>query len=331
MKGIILLFMISFSTIYTMPMKGNRIAIKNPVGGNLISASERLTVNARVEGSVISASKFLDVNSNTKNVIAAAGEINIAGDIDNILVSVSKNLTVNGDVGESIVTACDSLLLNGTTGDVVVAAREVDITGEVDNLYAAADRIYVSGTVRGNLYSTTNKVELVEGGEILGEIHSPKELPKRDRGEMVKKGWSLVRMVSLVHSFFGILVITLLLKRTTPDMVDKLSKTLFKKGLAAFFVGLFFLIALPIFTIIIAPIIGMYSVGIMLGCLFTLVLSKAFLVAALSRRYNYSLSLLLVVALSFFHIFNLIFSIIGLGIFLIFLKENLAKTPELQL
>ncbi|ADO83955.1 polymer-forming cytoskeletal protein [Ilyobacter polytropus] len=331
MKRVILIFIILFSTIYTMPVKGDRVDIRNPVDGNLISASERLTVNARVEKSIISASKFLDVNKSAKNIIAAASEINVLGDIDNILVSASRKLAVNGDVGGSIVVACESLLLNGNTGDVVVAAREVDVNGELDNLFVAADKIYISGTVRGNVYSTTNRVELIGDGEVLGEIYHQKEAPKIDRREIVKKSYGFIQIVSIVHSFLGIFVITFLLKKLAPDMEDKLSKNLFNKGLLAFFIGIFFLVTFPIFVIITMPIFGVYSFGIMLGYLLIIIFSKSFLVLAISKRYNYFLSIAVVVSLSFFYPFSLIFSIIGFGIFLIFVKDVLSRNPELEI
>lgn len=331
MKEILLLFMLLFSFSYTMPVKGDRITIKNPVEGNLVSASERLTVNAEVQSSIISASKFLDVNSSAKNIIAAASEINIGGDIHNILVSASRNLTVHGNVGEAVVAACDSMLLNGNTKDVVVAARVVDITGEVENLYAAAERVYISGTVKGNLYSTTNKVELRGDGRILGEVFSPEEIPYQRRKRSVKKGWHLVRTVSLLHSFLGIFVITLLLRRSAPVMVDSLSENLFRKGLAACLAGLFFMITLPVLTLLTMPFFGIYSFGIMLAYMFVFILSKSFLVVALSRRYNYLLSLITIVGLSFFTIFSFIFSIIGFGIFLLYMKETVSRTPEAQL
>jgi len=331
MKGILLLFMLLFSSSYTMPVKGDRVTIKNPVEGNLISASERLTVNAEVQSSIISASKFLDVNSSAKNIIAAASEINIGGDVHNILVSASRNLTIHGNVGEAVVAACDSILLNGSAKDVVVAARVVDITGEVENLYAAAEKIYISGTVKGNLYSTTNKVELRGGGRVLGEIFSPEEIPHQDRERSVKKGWHLVRMVSLLQSFLGIFVITLLLRRSAPLMVDRLSENLFKKVLTACLIGIFFMVTIPVLTLLTMPFFGIYSLGIMLAYAFVFILSKSFLVVALSRRYNYFLSFTAIVGLSFFTIFSFIFSIVGFGLFLLYIKEAVSKTSQVQL
>ncbi len=327
MKRILIFFMLIFSSVYTMPIKGDRVTIRSPIDGNLISASERLTVNAQVEGSVISASKFLDINNNSRNVVAAASEINIGGDIQSILVSASKNLTVNGRVGEAVVAAADSILFNGTTKDIVVAAREVDITGEVDNLFAAADRIYISGTVRGDLYSTTSRVELRGDGRILGRIYSPEEIPHKVRGEMVKRSWGILRMASLLHSLLGILFISFLLRRSS-SITNGLSESLFKKGLLAFFTGIFFMVVLPVFSVITLPLLGIYSLGIMMASFFIFIVSKSFLVVALSDRYNYFLSLIVVVGLSFFTLISLILSIVGFGIFLLYIKDTLANTPQ---
>jgi len=340
MKKIMLLFMILFSTAHTVPIKGNRVEIREAVEGNVVSASERLIVNAEVKGSVISASKYLDINRRTKNIVAAAGEINITGDIDNILVSASKNLTVNGSVGDSIIAACDNLLLTGNTGDVIVAAREVDINGEIANLYAATDKVYISGKVRGNVYTSTNKVEIIGDGEVLGKIYYPKEVSGSQREERIreevvrketiKKGYSFFRIGALIHSFLGVLIISLLLKRSLPEVAESLSDNLFKKGLAAFFIGLFFMVTLPVFIVITIPVFGIYSLGIMSGYLFIFILSKSFLVAALSMRYNYFLSLVVVVGLSFIYFFSIVFSILGFGIFLIFIKRTLSKNPGIQ-
>jgi|GEM_PF-2708250 len=341
MKKIILLFIILYSLAYTKPIKGNRVEIREPVAGNVVSASERLIVNAEVKGSVISASKYLDINRRTKNIVAAAGEINITGDIDNILVSASKNLTVNGDVGDSIIAACDNLLLSGNTGDVIIAAREVDINGEIDNLYAAADKVYISGKVRGNVYTSTNKVEVIGAGEVTGKIYYPKEasVSEKEEGvkkevikkETIKKGYSFLRIGALIHSFFGILIISLLLKKSAPEMAETLSVNLFKKGVPAFFIGLFFMVTLPVFIVITIPIFGIYSMGIMSGYMFIFILSKSFLVAALSMRYNYFLSLVVVVGLSFIYFFSIVFSILGFGIFLIFIKGAFSKTPGMKI
>jgi len=79
------------------------------------------------------------------------------------------------------------------------------------------------------------------------------------------------------------------------------------------------------------PIFGVYSFGIMLGYLLIIIFSKSFLVLAISKRYNYFLSLAVVVSLSFFYPFSLIFSIIGFGIFLIFVKDVLSRNPELEI
>ncbi len=327
MKRILIFFMLIFSSVYTMPIKGDRVTTGTPVDGNLISASERLTVNAQVEGSVISASKFLDVNSSSRNVVAAASEIIIGGDIQNILVSASKNLTVNGKVGEAVVVAADSMLFNGTTKDIVVAAREVDITGEVDNLFAAADRIYISGTVRGDLYSTTSRVEMRGEGRILGRVYSPEEIPHKTRKDVVKKSWGFIRMASLFHSLLGILFISLLLRKSS-SITKGLSESLFRKGLLAFFTGVFFMVVLPVFSVITLPLLGIYSLGIVMAYLFIFIVSKSFLVVALSDRYNYFLSLITVVGLSFFTLISLILSIAGLGIFLLYMKEILANTAQ---
>lgn len=327
MKRILILFILIFSSIYTIPIKGDRVTIRKPVEGNLVSASERLTVNAQVEGSIISASKFLDINNSSRGVVAAASEINIGGDIQNILVSASKNLTVNGNVGGAVVAACDSMLFNGTTKDIVVAAREVDITGEVGNLFAATDRIYISGTVRGDLYSTTSRVEFRGDGRVLGRVYSPEEVPHKVSGEVVKKRWGFLRMASLLHSLLGIFAITLLLRRSS-SMTYTLSENLFKRGLLSFFTGIFFMVVLPVISLITLPLLGIYSFGVMMAYLFILIVSKSFLVVALSNRYNYFLSLIVVVGLSFFTVISLILSIMGLGLFLLYVKEILSTTPQ---
>lgn len=340
MKKIILLFIILFSTVYTAPVKGNRLEIREPIQGNLVSASERLIVNAQIDGSVISASKYLDINNKTKNIVAAAAEITINEDIQNILVSASKSLTVNGDVGDSIIAACDSMLLTGNAGDVIVAAREVDINGEIGNLYATAERVYISGRVRGNVYTSASKVEFIGDGVVLGKIHQSKEntISKRKermkeeivKTETIKKGYSFLRIGALIHSFLGILIISLLLKKSAPETAEKLSKTLFKKGLPAFFIGLFFMVAFPVFIVITIPFFGIYSLGIMSGYMFIFILSKSFLVAALSMRYNYFLSLILVVGLSYIYFFSIAFSILGFGVFLLSIREVVLKKQSLE-
>ncbi len=330
MKKIILAFMILFSSVYTMPLTGKRVEVSEPVEGSLVSASERLVVNEQVEKSIVSASRFLEVNKSSKNIVAASRDITVSGDVENILVSASKTLFINGNVGDSIVAACEFFNLTGNSGDVVVAAKEVDINGEIDNLFAAAESVYISGTVKGDVYASTDRVELVGDGKILGNIYYPEEKPKVHGRELAKKGFIFIRIISLVHSLLGILILSALLKKSSPRMAEKLSENLFKKGIVSFFIGLIFMIIAPIFIFVTIPIFGMYSFGLMLGYFFIMILSKVFLVLAASARYNYLTSIVVVVALSFFYPISFLFSIIGLGLFVIFIKDLLIKNPELR-
>ena len=328
MKKVILIFIVLVSSLYATPVKEDRIEVRTPVDGSLVSASESLIVNSRVKRSIVAAAKFITVNEKSKNIVSASQELDITGDVENVVVSAARRIDISGDVEDSIIAACEFFRLSGDSNDVIVAARDVEINGDIQDLFVAGESVYISGTVRGNVYSSTDRVELVGDGQILGKIYFPEkktELPSR---EIAKKGFNFIRILSIIHAFLGILVIGAVLKKSSPRLPEKLSHKFFEKWLSSFFIGLLFMLITPILILLTIPIFGTYSLGIMLGYFVLLILSKVFLVLAVSTRYNYLASILVVVLLSFFYPISFLFSVIGFGVFILFLKDELSGNPE---
>lgn len=144
---------------------GNTLKIDGAVSGNLITACRYLTQNGSVSGSVFNASQFAD----------------IFGKINGSVTNFSQHLTLSGQVKRNVIACGQSVNLSSVStveGDATLCGGEILVDGVIlKGLKAYADRIVISGMIKGDANLNGKSITILATAEILGNLtyKSPKE------------------------------------------------------------------------------------------------------------------------------------------------------------
>ncbi len=144
---------------------GNTLKIDGAVTGNLITACRYLTQNGAVSGSLFNGSQFAD----------------IFGKINGSVTNFSQHLTISGQVKRNVIACGQSINLASVStieGDATLCGGEILVDGVIlKGLKAYADRIVISGMIKGDVNLNGKSITILATAEILGNLtyKSPKE------------------------------------------------------------------------------------------------------------------------------------------------------------
>jgi cytoskeletal protein CcmA (bactofilin family) len=144
---------------------GKNIKIEGEIAGDILSACRSASINGLIENSAFNASQYLTVD----------------GHIQGSLISFCQDLNLSGSVGRNLTAFAAHVLINREAvveGQLSVYAGELDLEGEVNKgLRAECDEIVISGYVAGDITIETEKLTILEGAVIEGDLQykSPKE------------------------------------------------------------------------------------------------------------------------------------------------------------
>ena len=137
---------------------GRIVEIATPVAGDAIAAGGGVTLSSNVSGDVVLAARNVHVDGDAgQNVYAAGSEVDVAG-------VVGRNARLAGaivDIGRRAQIA----------GNASIAGGRVSVTGNVKGyLQAAVGRVYIDGTIGGDVEVNGREVVLGPNARITGAL-----------------------------------------------------------------------------------------------------------------------------------------------------------------
>ncbi len=264
---------------------GGTIMIDGDVSGDLIAAGGNIEVAGRVDDDAWIAGGSLIIGGEIGDDLrAAGGDIRLRGSVaDNAMIAGGTiTSSSNSDVGGDLDVAGGSVEIAGHVGsDLSCGGGSVVIGGTVDGnatIYADDIRILQSARIQGDLEYTSDKEIEIPAGTVLGNV-----VYKRSE-KKVEDIYS--KTTSSIISFLSILLIGLLMVRFTGNTTVRVSDTIATQILKSLGSGVLLLIAIPL----VAMILMITVIGIPLGLIVLvsymviLYISKIFVGLAIGRR-----------------------------------------------
>ncbi len=149
--------------------------------GTLVAASRTVNVDGVVEGDLIVFSERLAVRGEVRgNVFALTQNLELSGRVTGSVHVVSERSHVAGDVQSDLYVFSEHFTLAKSAGigrDASLAVASAVVEGMIGrNLWAWIDRIEVRGSIGGNVDARGDRVALMDGARIDGDVDA--KLPK---------------------------------------------------------------------------------------------------------------------------------------------------------
>lgn len=211
--------------------------------------------------------------STARDVIALAGELKVAGDVQDDLVAAARRLRIAkvASIGGDARLAARKIELAGRIGgNVRAVTRQITISGTIDgkaDLLAEQIVIAPGARIAGDLiYRSGNRPEIAEGASIGGTVQEI----KTGFPTMQKIGRTLlaIGLALLLAWALGILVLGAVVQLIVPGLMEATADRLRQRPWAMLGRGVALLLLLPA----VAGLLFATVIGIPVGILFLLVL-----------------------------------------------------------
>jgi len=260
---------------------GASIDISGQVSGDVLAAASSIKISGEVSGDVRVAGGTVIIDGLVKgnvNVFAGSADFGLDSHILGDISLYSGTGNIKGKIDGSVHGGAGSVTLSGQIGENV----ELRFDGEESNLQTLT---VVSGaSIGGNLdYYSQSKAQIDEEATIDGEItkHEPTSVGKTTR-KFINSFWWFTNLTS----FFGLIIVGLLLIWIFGDKVKKISQRMTEKPGKSMLYGLAILIITPIVSVILMVTIIGLPLGIIMLLLYgiALYISTAFVGIVLGRK-----------------------------------------------
>ncbi|MHB9110214.1 MAG: hypothetical protein ACYDCO_24440 [Armatimonadota bacterium] len=221
-------------------VSGGDVRVDGRVTGDLVAAGGNVTTAGPVEGSLI----------------VAGGDVTVGGPVGGSLYVASGEATVNAPVERNVVAAGGTVELNegATVGrDVTVNGGDVTVNSRVGrNLRANAGNLVVGAgaVIGGDVIAQAGSHTIAEGAQIQGEERITRT---DDRGGFGVAGWFLWQLLTGLALLVAGLVFVALAPRLTEETETAMRA---KPGVSILAGLLIFLLALPLFILLLITVIG---------------------------------------------------------------------------
>ncbi|OGY49185.1 MAG: hypothetical protein A3D39_05760 [Candidatus Buchananbacteria bacterium RIFCSPHIGHO2_02_FULL_39_17] len=247
---------------------GNFIDLQGAINGDVIVAGNSINITGPVAGDIIAAGNVIKIKGPVGGSVRVAGSlIEISNEVERNVWGIANTLTINQEarIGWDVFAGAANVEVKGKVlGNINVSAGNLLIENEIGkNVIAAIDKdgqiiLNPQAKINGNLtYQAVNNQQLVirEGAQIIGET-------KKKEGAPVVSGWQryfgVNNLFAKVISFFGLLVVGLVLVTIMPKIVLEVRQEMMKKPAPAIGWGLVYLLITPIICFFLAiTIIGL--------------------------------------------------------------------------
>ncbi|PXF60029.1 MAG: hypothetical protein C4B59_09930 [Candidatus Methanogaster sp.] len=252
------------------------------------------------------------------DLIAAGGDIEVAGRVDDDAWITGGSLIIDGEIGDDLRavggaihlrgSVADNAMIAGGTiaassnsavgGDLDVAGGSIEITGHVGrDLSCGGGSVVLGGAVDGNATIFADDIRILQSARIQGDLEytSDKEIEipaGTVMGDVVyKRSEKKVediysKITSSIISFLSILLIGLLMVRFAGNTTIRVSDTIATHILKSLGSGVLLLIAIPLIALILMiTLIGLpLGLIVLFAYIVILYISKIFVGLAIGRR-----------------------------------------------
>ncbi len=276
--------------VYTVG-KNERIA------GDTYSAGERATISGTVDGDVVAVGGAVVIEGTVvHDLIAAGGTITITGTVQDDVRVAGGTVTITGSVRGDLFVAGGEVHLSSSgavDGDVIVAGGTITIDGPVKgNIKAGGGKIRMNSQINGSVDLKAGNVTLGSSALIGGDFrYSAKEaavletgaqvrgattfdhVKTVDRRELAKAFFGFWLFVKLICALVAALVLALVFRRYTHQVIDHARQNFAKDFLAGF---------VTLFMLPVASILSFITlIGIPFGILALLIYATLIVLAVL--------------------------------------------------
>jgi len=168
----------SFSSAET----GETVIKRGTVSDDFYTAGGTVDMDADVNGDAVIAGGDLFIGSRIQgDVMAAGGSINIRGEVLDDVRIAGGDINIDAVIGDDLIAAGGKIRFSSassTGGEAWLAGGDVLVAGTIDkNLFIGAGNIRISGTIHGDVEIQGEKIQILEGAIIKGNLHykSPSE------------------------------------------------------------------------------------------------------------------------------------------------------------
>lgn len=278
---------------YNLVKFANEIVIDGKVEGDVIVAGTNVTINGPVSGDVIAAANQIKINSEVAgNIRVVAFNVEIDGKIGKNVNLFASNITIGeqAEIDGDLTSWGDKIeLLGKVRGDVdgngknLVLANEIG--GNVNLKIESGGNLKLTDKtiINGNLtYKAAQQFQFPAGAQIKGEVNY---LILETRG--ANKFLSAAYWFGKVISFFGLLLLAVIILSLWPDKLKKFSRLAVENPSSNFLKGVFLLLATPLVIIgLFLSVIGIpLAIIILAFYLLIIYLSKIVLAVWLAERF----------------------------------------------
>lgn len=278
---------------YNLLKIANTIEINGEVNGDVVVAGGTLEINGPVRGDVLAVANLVKINSEIDgNVRIVANQAEINGQIFKNFNVFANEVRVNDKaqiIGDLTAWGGKITLLGKISGDVDGGGKNINLGGEIggnvnlkikpDGDFKLADNINIGGDL---FYQAAKQIEIPQTSQIKGKVNYliTKEGP-------INKFLNLAYWFGKIISFFGLLLVAVIILSLWPDKLKKFSRLAAGNLSSNLLKGIILLLVVPLIIIgLLLSVIGI-PLAIIILALYLLIiyLSKIVLALWLSERF----------------------------------------------
>jgi cytoskeletal protein CcmA (bactofilin family) len=242
---------------------GNNVTIDGTINGDVIAAGSTVTINGRVAGDVIFAGSTLTLNAPVGGSVRAAGNaLTIAAPVTGDAVAAGSIINVNGAgrVGRDVLAAAGAIDLRGPVGrDVKASAGTLTVASSVGGSVQAqvTDLVLASGAaVQGPIsYVSSKDLTVAPDAQIPGSIQRSAP-PTRTPNPWVIGG---IDLLGFIRGFVGLAAFGAIFVLLFPRASVTAAEAVQRQWLASLGLGFALLVAVPILALL------AFGIGVMIG------------------------------------------------------------------
>lgn len=273
------IFGFSLTNVYAETRTDENVVVAEDevVNGDLFIGSQTADIKGVVNGDVYIGAGTVTVSGTINgDLIAGAETIKVTGEVKDDVRVAGRTLTLdNATVGDSVTFLGETMTLgvgSKVAGGVIFSGQDLIVDGSVGrDIHALMGSGIVSGSVEGGVYAMAEKLSVVDGAHITGDLNyrSSKEATIMDGAtidgkttfkemEKVNKG-ALANALSLfsLWLFLGTLVTGIILILLFRKGFLMLSERIKERPLRTYGIGvLIFILGIPLFLILFLTTVG---------------------------------------------------------------------------
>lgn len=170
----ILLLSMMISPLFAQE-SGETVILRGNIDDDVYAAGKFVDIQADVKGDVVAAGQEVNIDKSVEGDVIVAGEtVDIRASVTDDVRAAGRLITLSGMVGDHMVAAGERIrILSGATISdwAWFAGQRIDVAGNVGSeLKAIGETITVSGKVTGDAELIADKIEILPGAYIGGNL-----------------------------------------------------------------------------------------------------------------------------------------------------------------